>query len=283
MVDQSGDGLDSFSVSATRMTQGSGGPPAMSFDGVDGYFRLGPLAAGPTRVWAVAPGYQLAELRNIEVKVGETVAELRLVMKRSSVLRGRVTDAQTGRAIEGAEIIPAEWRARALAESVGTYTDSDGNYQLTALPGVRTSVQVKHPDYRDLLLGGVEGAAGETIIRNFELTPQGEGQPTRELTGIGAVLQLRRNGVRIGQIVEGGPAAEQLKAGDLIVSVDGEAVGGGRSLAPVAQAIRGEEGSEVRLGVRRNGRGPVEFITIQRGRVTMPNLRRRRHRNPHQN
>ena len=52
------------------------------------------------------------------------------------------------------------------------------------------------------------------------------------------------------------------------VTVDGRSVGSDVSLA--AQAIRGEIGTDVVLGVQRGGRGPVQRVVVRRDRVTMP-------------
>lgn len=274
VVDEHDEPVVSFSISASPMVTRSGGPPAQSFEASDGRFLLGPLMEGELKVWAAALGYQPTEQVGIKVMPGETVEGIVLRLKTSTQLRGRVTDAQTGRPIEGAEVIPAAWRAQALAESVGAWTDAEGRYQLTALPGVRTSVKVKAEGYRDLLLGGVEGRPGEDIVRDFSLTPAPDGNSRGELTGIGAVLRPHRDGVRLGQIMEDGPAAGVLEAGDIVTAVNGRSA---RKLGMtrVAESIRGEEGTEVVLTVKRGRAAPLE-LTLVRGRVQMPKFRRRR-------
>lgn len=270
VVDQSGQGVERFSVSASPLVRGTGGAPAQSFEGSDGTFRLGPLAAGPLEVWAAAEGYQPAEKRGLELQEGETIQDLVFVLQASVELEGRVTDARTGQPVEGATVIPAEWKSGALAEMVGAETDADGRYHLSALPGVRTSIRVKAEGYRSVLIGGVEGRPGERIQRDFALTPQPENQrPASELTGVGAVLANHPDGVRIAELIAGGPAEAVLQAGDVIVAVDGEPVRG-KEMGTVAQAVRGEEGSDVELMVLRNGSGDPEPVVLRRGRVTLP-------------
>ncbi|MCA9543770.1 MAG: carboxypeptidase regulatory-like domain-containing protein, partial [Myxococcales bacterium] len=270
VVDGDGDPVPAFSVTASPLTHMSGGPPAQSFDNGDGRFVLGPLAAGRMQLWAAAEGYQPGEVTGLTLEPGERRTGVVLTLKRSSVLTGRVTDARTGKPVAGASVIPAEWRARALAEAVGAYTDEDGRYTLRALPGVRTSIRITAEGYRSLLLGGVEGAPGEETVRDFELTPTDADRPTGELTGIGAVLRPHIYGVRLGQLVEGGPAAEVLNEGDVVVAVDGQSAKG-LGMNKVAQAIRGEEGTEVVLTVRRNnGSGQPEEVVLVRGRVAFP-------------
>jgi carboxyl-terminal processing protease len=70
-----------------------------------------------------------------------------------------------------------------------------------------------------------------------------------------------------------------LSAGDVIVSVEGRATAG-LPLGDVANAIRGELGTDVTLVVRRGGAGEPERVVVRRDRVSMPE-RRPRGRGPH--
>ncbi len=270
VIDTDGRPVPSFSLSAGPMTFRAGGPPAQSFDNANGHFRLGPMAAGRTQLWAVAEGYQPGEVKSVVVEEGLVTSGIVVRLEPSTYLTGTVTDAQTGRPVVGALVLPAEWRAAALAEAVGGYTDEQGRYRLTALPGQRTSIKVSANGYRPLVVGGVEGAADGEAVRDFSLMPQPEGErPATELTGIGAVLRPHREGVMLGSIVEGGPASARLRRGDVIVMVDGESVR--NDVGKAAQAIRGEIGSDVVLWVKRGGRGEPQRVVITRDRVTMPN------------
>jgi hypothetical protein len=281
VVDADRDPVQVFAVSAEpRARRMMARPVAQSFDAGDGAFRLGPLAAGKYALRAAAEGFQPGEPVEVEVEAGQVRSGIVLVMKASGTLVGRVTDAATRRPIEGALIVPAEWNNGDLAESVGALTDAEGRYRLRALPGKRSSLTVSADGYRALLGGGVLVPAGQSVTRDFALTPQAAGQaPTTELTGIGAVLAPQADGVAISQIVEGGPAASRLSAGDVIVSVDGKATAG-LPLGDVANAIRGELGTDVTLVVRRGGAGEPERVVVRRERVSMPE-RRPRGRTPH--
>ncbi len=269
VVDADGDPVPSFSVTASPLTWMSGGPPAQSFESGDGRFELGPLAPGELKVWAAAEGYQPGEVRGITVASGDRITGVVLQLKASTVLTGRVTDARTGRPVVGASVVPAEWRSSALAEAVGAFTGEDGRYTLRALPGVRTSIRVSAEGYRSLLLGGVEGGPGDRLERDFELTPSTDARPQGELTGIGAVLMPHPNGVRLGRLVPDGPASAVLASGDVVVSVGGQSARA-MGMQRVAQAIRGEEGTEVVLQVQRGGQGPTEEVVLVRGRVAFP-------------
>ncbi len=270
VVDPEGDPVQSFTVSASSLTRGTGGPPAQSFESGDGAFRLGPVAPGLHVVWAVAEGYQPAERKRVQVLPGETSGDVVLKLQPSATLTGRVTDAITRRAIAGAWVVPAEWDSGALAESVGAVTDDDGRYTLRALPGLRTSIDVRADGYRPLLVGGVEGRAGQRIVRDFSLSPQPRNEiPATELTGIGAVLGPHPAGVRLQSIIEGGPAATALAEGDVVVMVGGERIGP-RDIGRAAQAIRGEIGTDVELWVLRGGEGEPERVVLRRDRVVLP-------------
>lgn len=278
VVDGDGRGIPEFSLTASPFTRKTGAPPAQSFDDIDGRFTLGPIAPGKMRVWAAADGYQPVSRGGVRVKAGETTSGLVLRMKRSAVLVGTVTDARTGRGIDGAMVVPAEWRSGALAETVGAVSDADGRYRLAALPGKRTSIRVSAEGYRALLEGGVQGPPGKEVRRDFELTElDRDTVPGQELMGIGAVLKKHRLGVEVRNLVKDGPAAEALESGDVVVMVGGvDARNGG--VGRVAQAIRGEEGTDVVLWVKRQGRGESERVVITRARVVMPDRHHRRRR-----
>lgn len=260
------------SVSITASGRSIRQMPTQSFDSSDGTYRFGPVAPGTLTLHAAAEGYQPGK-RKIVVESGETLTGADLMLKASLNLIGRVTDAESGDPIAGAQVIPAEWRAGALAESVGAYTDDNGRYTLSALPGNRTSVRVKADGYRSVLIGGVQGPPGEAVTRDFSLTRQRTDQvPATELTGIGAVLGRHPKGVRIGRILDGGPAGEVLAQGDVVVAIDGQKIGG-QSISKAAQAIRGEEGTDIELMVLRAGTGEPVPVVITRSRVTVPSRR----------
>jgi hypothetical protein len=270
VVDPEGDPVQAFTVTASTLDRGMGGPPAQSFESGDGRFRLGPLAPGLLEVWAVAEGYQPGEAKRVRIDPGQTQSGVVLKLRRSATLTGRVTDARTGRPIAGASVVPAEWSSGALAESVGALTDGDGRYTLKSLPGQRTSIDVRAEGYRPLLVGGVVGAPGATVVRNFSLSPQRRDQvPATELTGIGAVLAPHPAGVAFRQIIDGGPAAQSLHAGDVVVMVDGQRLAPG-DLGKAAQAIRGEIGTDVEMWVLRGGQGEPERVVLRRDRVVLP-------------
>jgi len=274
VVQVGGDPIESFSVTASPLIAELGGPPAQSFDEINGRFSLGPLAPGRIRLWAAAHGFRPRHSKVVTLAPGETLEGIVLEMEPSASLTGTVTDASTGQPIEGAFVKPAEWRSRALAEGVAAYTDAEGKYRLSALPGRRTSFTVEAEGYRKALVGGVEAKSDGELVRDFALTSKySDDRAVSELTGIGAVLGRTRQGVRVARIIEDGPAADALNSGDVIVMVNGMNARG--RLRQTVQAIRGEEGSDVVLWVKRGGRGEPERVVLTRRRVAFENQRPR--------
>ena len=93
--------------------------------------------------------------------------------------------------------------------------------------------------------------------------------------GVGLLVQTNASGeIEIIRVYEGGPAeAAGVRAGDLLIAVDGAPVSGedSRALNEAVRRIQGPEGSEVSLTLRRDGEA-IEF-GIARGDVSVSNVR----------
>lgn len=89
--------------------------------------------------------------------------------------------------------------------------------------------------------------------------------------GIGAFVQETEEGVtEIARPIDGGPAeAAGLKAGDLIIGVDGESVLG-QTLDEVVSRIRGPQGTDVTITIARPGLDEPFDVTITRQRIEIP-------------
>lgn len=89
--------------------------------------------------------------------------------------------------------------------------------------------------------------------------------------GIGAFVRENDEGLtEIVRPMDGQPAdLAGLRAGDVVIGVDGESVVG-MSLEEVIALIRGPEGSEVRLEIRREGREEPFEVTVTRERIDIP-------------
>lgn len=92
-----------------------------------------------------------------------------------------------------------------------------------------------------------------------------------EYGGIGVVMGLDGNdSIRIFNVFEGSAAEKAgIQSGDTILSVDGTSVDE-LGLTGTAQAVRGENGTEVNLAISRNGK-PLTF-TVNRSNVSLPTV-----------
>jgi len=90
--------------------------------------------------------------------------------------------------------------------------------------------------------------------------------------GIGITISNDGDDLVVNSVIEGTPAARAgLQPGDLIVEIDGEA----RPRWDVDEAvlrIRGEEGTTVVLGIRRDGAEELIDYTIERAKIDVPNV-----------
>ena len=97
-----------------------------------------------------------------------------------------------------------------------------------------------------------------------------------EYSGIGAtVVSFRRDGhldTYVASTMPGSPAAGKLKFGDRIIKVDDEDMAEHAS-DDVSDAVRGENGTRVKLLVERAATGRVETLEIRRSMVARPSIR----------
>ena len=92
------------------------------------------------------------------------------------------------------------------------------------------------------------------------------------LEGIGVELTMREGKVVIVTPLNGSPAERAgILPQDIVVSVDGTDTSE-MVLEEVVARIRGEQGTEVTLGIERKGRDDVLYITITRERITVPSV-----------
>ncbi|MCC6419690.1 MAG: S41 family peptidase [Gemmataceae bacterium] len=93
-----------------------------------------------------------------------------------------------------------------------------------------------------------------------------------EFEGIGAHVTMRQRRPTIMQVIPDSPAQEAgLKAGDVILEVDGKSVAD-LPLERVVQKVRGPAGTQVKLLIAREGVSKALTVPITRRRVDLPSV-----------
>jgi carboxyl-terminal processing protease len=136
-----------------------------------------------------------------------------------------------------------------------------------------------HRDYykpvnRDQLLDTSIGAAVASLKDPFShyFSPRNyddfEADTEGRFQGVGMTVSQVKHGLRIEQVYDHSPAARGgLRAGDLIVSVNGTPLAG-KSSDQSTNLIKGPAGTSVRLGVKSDGR--LHQLTLERQEVNIP-------------
>ncbi len=85
-----------------------------------------------------------------------------------------------------------------------------------------------------------------------------------EYGGVGLEVTMHAHGVKVAAVIEGGPAARAgIQAGDVIVAVDGNSVGG-QDLEQVIGRVRGDRATQIDLTVACGGEGETRVFTLTR-------------------
>jgi carboxyl-terminal processing protease len=89
-------------------------------------------------------------------------------------------------------------------------------------------------------------------------------------TGIGVDVGGTREGLEIARVFDSSPAARaHLRAGEVIVSVDGRSIAGLPEVSATA-LIKGPPGTDVVLGLRTHGTGPTRTVRLTRATIAEP-------------
>jgi len=144
------------------------------------------------------------------------------------------------------------------------FTGPDGRFTLDGLPETPATVTVEADGHHRKLISGARAPAEiEILLRPVEA---GQTQAT-DLVGIGAVVNRSEDGLVVGPLAPGGGAAMAgLHPGDILTRIDGIAVAD-LGFTDAVQRLRGEEGSVVRVDVRRAD-GTTTIIDVTRRQVT---------------
>ena len=135
---------------------------------------------------------------------------------------------------------------------------------------------VRAPDNDALIEGAVTGlleALDDPYARYYDESAFDDLNTMLDggFSGIGVVLEETPEGLVVVSVFEDTPAAEAgMEQGERIVSVDGKPVEG-RPIDAVVEQIKGEEGTQVTIGVDGGPQGARE-LTMTRKRIELPNV-----------
>ncbi len=266
-VDERGAAIESFTVGVESFTgahgRGSGGPK-IKVDDPRGAFRLEKLAPGSYVLSAGTPSRPPARSDAVVVSSGATTTGVRIVIAKGGTVVGRVLDEKRA-PLEGVEVRFDTVSSVIESESVAR-SDASGQYRLEGAPAGPFTLHAEKDGYRTRLVSGLRVASGGTVTQDITLhAPNGA---KFEFTGIGAGLSMTNDGLSLNAIFPGNPAEKAgLKAGDRILTIDGETTDG-MSAADALQRLRGEEGSSVGVSVRRQKTNETVDVVVERADIT---------------
>jgi hypothetical protein len=179
-------------------------------------------------------------------------------------VNGRVFD-ESRRPIAGVDL-RFDAVSSVIESSASAKTDDRGRYRLEGAPAGPFTLRVQKDGFRVRMISGLRVASSSSLTLDVGLTAL-DGGSTFEFGGIGASLAQSAEGIALGAVFSGDPAARAgLLGGDRIVWIDGQDVGG-LSVADVLQLLRGAPGTSVGIGVRRPSTGQEVDVVIERGTI----------------
>lgn len=126
---------------------------AVPVEAPDGRFALEDVPAGKWQVVVTAKGYQVGRAAGVVVEEATTTEGVEIRVPPGSVLKGRVTDARTGKGVPEAQVgVRSETGAPAggaFGSGSDIVTDVDGRFEVEGLAPGKVTVSVQHADYTD--------------------------------------------------------------------------------------------------------------------------------------
>jgi RNA polymerase sigma-70 factor (ECF subfamily) len=247
-----------FTLVLTRIEDAATGAAPRAFSRYDsrGRFEIPNLPAGRYRATVFGAGFAPSGEQVVQVSPTRG-ADVAFRLSLGGRLWGRVVDRANGHGLAGAQVqLEARPASGALLQwPNNATTDEDGRFTLEGVAPGLVSVLVSHPRYHAHVLGGIavsEGQETGPLVAELGAMNNGE-KPYLEMVGIGAALAPKGDVLAVGFVVpSGGAGVAGLQPGDEVVAIDGTPA---RELGFEAsiQKLRGAEGSEVVLLVRRGG------------------------------
>ncbi len=164
-------------------------------------------------------------------------------------LRDRFVDDSAGLNLEATELIK------------DNYFRPVGSSELTnsSLQGMVRELRLRHHDrFSDYFSPESLASFNDEIAGRF--------------SGIGLTVTEAKQGLRVEKVFPDSPADKAgLESGDLIVSVEGDSIAG-ESSEVSTEKIKGPEGTDVTIGVKKPSGGKVRELEIGRAQISLPNV-----------
>ena len=153
----------------------------VNITGDDGKFSFQTTAPATFRIFTRRKGYvdagmSFETVKSIEVKPGESVRDIEIVMEAEGFISGRVIDADTGKSVPELTITPMKWRTysgtRALMfQADGASTDDEGKYELKGLPPgeyvLEIAPKIRERFHRDEAGGDFKRSVASSYVRSY--------------------------------------------------------------------------------------------------------------------
>lgn len=151
----------------------------------------------------------------------------------------------------------------------------DKDRKINAVLNLIQSEYVDSIDVRDLVEQAIPAIIGNLDPHSYYI-PASDIRAENEkldgsMSGIGVSFFMMNDTANVDQVIPNGPAEKVgMLAGDRIISVNGESIVGGTLTAEgIRSKIRGEKGTKVKIGVKRNSSKKTLTFTITRDDIPM--------------
>lgn len=151
----------------------------------------------------------------------------------------------------------------------------DKDRKINAVLNLIQSEYVDSIDVKDLVEQAIPAIIGNLDPHSYYI-PASDIRAENEkldgsMSGIGVSFFMMNDTANVDQVIPNGPAEKVgMLAGDRIISVNGESIVGGALTAEgIRSKIRGEKGTKVRIGVKRNTSKKTLTFTITRDDIPM--------------
>lgn len=151
----------------------------------------------------------------------------------------------------------------------------DKDRKINAVLNLIQSEYVDSIDVKDLVEQAIPAIIGNLDPHSYYI-PASDIRAENEkldgsMSGIGVSFFMKNDTANVDQVIPNGPAEKVgMLAGDRIISVNGESIVGGTLTAEgIRSKIRGEKGTKVKIGVKRNSSKKTLTFTITRDDIPM--------------